>query len=317
MRVAAEMARADAKENACIASWIRINANMLTHDDLALVLAIARSGRMKRAAETLQAHPATVYRRLETLERCLGRALFERAGGRLVPTTLSEEIVGAGEEISSRLDALNRRVAGRDDRLSGMLTLTTTDTLQAIVMPVLAAFGRAQPGLDLRLSITSTMADLGRNEADIAIRPTVAPSETLVGTRVGSFDYAVYTRASGALPASLPTLLASRGWVAFAGAIAQAPAARWLATNLPEENRYAAVDAMPAAAMAARSGAYALLPSYLGDDPMLGLARISPPVPELSSGVWLLTHPDLRYAARVRAFMDFAGSALRKALRQA
>lgn len=160
------------------------------------------------------------------------------------------------------------------------------------------AFGRAQPGLDLRLSIASAMADLGRNEADIAIRPTLAPSETLVGTRVGSFDYAVYTRASGALPASLPTLLASRGRVAFAGAIA--PAARWLAANLPEENRYAAVDAMPAAAMAARSGAYALLPSYLSDDPMLGLI-----------------HPDLRYAARVRAFMDFAGSALRKALRQA
>lgn len=317
MRVAAEMARIHAKENACIANWIRMGANMLTQDDLTLVLAIARSGRMKGAAETLRAHPATVYRRLEALERRLGRPLFERARGRLVTTGLSEEIVGVGEEISSRLAALNRRVAGGDDRLSGMLTLTTTDTLQGIVMPVLAAFGRAQPGLDLRLSIASAMADLGRNEADIAIRPTLAPSETLVGAKVGSFDYAVYTEASGALPASLTTLLASQGWVAFAGAIAQAPAARWLAANLPEENRLAAVDAMPAAAMAARSGAYALLPSYFGDDPMLGLARVSPPVPELRSGVWLLTHPDLRYAVRVRAFMDFAGKALRKALRQA
>ncbi len=59
---------------------------MLTHDDLDLVLAIARAGRMKSAAEALQAHPATVYRRLEALEHRLGGKLFERVDGRQAPT---------------------------------------------------------------------------------------------------------------------------------------------------------------------------------------------------------------------------------------
>lgn len=290
---------------------------MLTPDDLALVSAIAESGRMKAAAERLRAHPATVYRRLEALEHRLGGRLFERLGGRLAATALAEDIAAAARDVASRLDALNRQVAGRDGRLSGTLSITTTDTLQALAMPVLAAFGRAHPRLDLRIGIANAMADLGRNEADIAIRPTRAPGETLVGTQLGGFDYAVYTEAARALPAPLPMLTASAGWIAYGGAIAQAPAARWLAENVPARNRIGTADAMLAAALAARSGAYALLPSYLGDDSVFGLARISPPVPELRSQVWLLTHPDLRHAAKVRAFMDEAGPALRRALRSA
>jgi DNA-binding transcriptional LysR family regulator len=36
-----------------------------------------------------------------------------------------------------------------------------------------------------------------------------------------------------------------------------------------------------------------------------GLAQLSPPLPELEGELWLLSHPDLRNTARVRAFLDF------------
>lgn len=290
--------------------------SMLTHDDLALVLAIARSGRMKPAAEALQAHPATVYRRLVALEHRLGGKLFERVDGRQAPTGLAEEIVGEAEAIAERLDALNRAVAGRDARLAGLLTVTTTDTLQALVMPVAAAFGRLHPRLELRLDVSSAMADMRRNEAEIAIRPTCAPPETLIGSRLGGFDYAVYAGGTAAPQASLAELVAADGWIGLSGEIAQTPAARWLDAHVPQAARIASVNLILGAALAARSGAYALLPAYLGDDPLFGLARVSPPVAELRSQVWLLTHPDLRYAAKVRAFMAFAGKALRQALRE-
>ncbi|WP_332695829.1 LysR family transcriptional regulator [Bosea sp. (in: a-proteobacteria)] len=291
--------------------------SMLTHDDLDLVLAIARTGRMKPAAEALQAHPATVYRRLEALEHRLGGKLFERVDGRQAPTGLAEEIIAEAEAIAERLDALNRAVAGRDARLSGPLTVTTTDTLQSRAMPVLAAFGRLHPRLELRLDISSAMADMRRNEADIAIRPTRSPPETLIGSKLGSFDYAVYTHEAGSRAASLAELIAAGGWIGLSGDIAQTPAARWLDENVPQAARLASVNLILGAALAARTGALALLPDYLGDDPLLGLRRVSPPVAELRSEIWLLTHPDLRYAAKVRAFMAFAGKALRQALRVA
>jgi DNA-binding transcriptional LysR family regulator len=35
------------------------------------------------------------------------------------------------------------------------------------------------------------------------------------------------------------------------------------------------------------------------------LVRILPPVPELTRGWYLLTHPELRQTPRIRAFFDF------------
>jgi DNA-binding transcriptional LysR family regulator len=33
--------------------------------------------------------------------------------------------------------------------------------------------------------------------------------------------------------------------------------------------------------------------------------RLGPPVPEFSTDLWPLTHPDLRHSPRVRVFLDF------------
>lgn len=49
------------------------------------------------------------------------------------------------------------------------------------------------------------------------------------------------------------------------------------------------------------------LPCFIAD-PRAGLVRLSEPQPDFSTSLWMLTHPDLRHAPRVRAFLDtFAG----------
>ena len=55
----------------------------------------------------------------------------------------------------------------------------------------------------------------------------------------------------------------------------------------------------------------ALLPCFLGDVSP-ALIRLTPPLPELETGLWILTHSDLRRSLRVRAFMDFAGAEIAK-----
>jgi DNA-binding transcriptional LysR family regulator len=51
------------------------------------------------------------------------------------------------------------------------------------------------------------------------------------------------------------------------------------------------------------------LPCWDGDG-LTDLVRLSGIEPDLAAGLWLLTHPDLRHAARVRAFMDFMAEAI-------
>lgn len=48
----------------------------------------------------------------------------------------------------------------------------------------------------------------------------------------------------------------------------------------------------------------AVLPRYLCDgDPRL--VRQGAPIPEMASGLWLLSHPDLRKVGRIRALTGF------------
>ncbi len=55
----------------------------------------------------------------------------------------------------------------------------------------------------------------------------------------------------------------------------------------------------------------ALIPCFIGDATP-GLTRVAFPEPEIEAGLWLLTHPDLKNTARVRAFMDYTAAEIAK-----
>jgi DNA-binding transcriptional LysR family regulator len=94
-------------------------------------------------------------------------------------------------------------------------------------------------------------------------------------------------------------------WIAFADATSIARAAKWLKEHADEKRIVYRINTMIGLAEAAAGSAgLVLLPCYVGTA-VAGLAQLSPPLPELEGELWLLTHPDLRNTARVRAFLDF------------
>ena len=74
---------------------------------------------------------------------------------------------------------------------------------------------------------------------------------------------------------------------------------------------YKASTVLGLAEAAAAGIGLVLLPCFIGSSTP-GLVQLATPDPELEAGLWLLTHPDLRHTARVRAFMDFAGAEIAK-----
>ena len=82
-------------------------------------------------------------------------------------------------------------------------------------------------------------------------------------------------------------------------------AAAWMRKHVPSERVVFRSSSLLALRAVARSGlGVAPLPCYLGDaDP--GLSRLAAALPEMASALWLLTHPDLRRVARIRAFLNF------------
>ncbi|HEX6013623.1 MAG TPA: LysR family transcriptional regulator [Geminicoccaceae bacterium] len=280
-------------------------------DDLRYVLAVAEAGSLAAAARTLGVNHTTVLRRVGGFEAGLGLRLFERLPTGYALTAGGEELVAAARSIDGTVTALERKLAGQDLRLVGTLRLTTTDTLMASVLPpVLAAFRAEHPGIGLEISVSNLMANLTKRDADVAIRPAKEPPETLVGRRVAGVEFAVYGAQGYLAGRDEVGDLAGQIWVGPDDSLAGTSVARWMRSALPSACVAVRADSFVAMRQAAAAGlGLVALPCYLGDTSD-GLRRIWPPVPELATELWVLTHEDLRRTARVRVFTEFAADAL-------
>jgi DNA-binding transcriptional LysR family regulator len=295
---------------------------MLSFEDLALISALASTGRPRKAAELLRTHPATIYRRLKALERQLGAAIFDKKAGAYVPSSLGDDILSDARDIEAQLAEVNRRLSGRDVRLSGIVTVTTTDTLVSRVSAALAAFRSAHPQVQLHLNTDNAMADMGRNEADIAVRPTSYPPETLIGRKVGAFGYGIYGARDFARLASPGTVfgaeLSDVPWISLGGGLATHPAAQWIEAHVPAHKIVLRTNSMLSAMGAVQAGlGVALLPTYLGDEPRSGIVKIGNDIADMRSDVWILVHPDLMRAPRVKILASSLARYLKPMLRPA
>ena len=280
--------------------------NSFDWDDLRVFLAVAREGSLSGAARTLSVNHSTVFRRLNGLEGRLDVRLFDRLPGGYVPTPAGDALSETAERVEAEILAAERALRGRDLQLRGGLRVTMPDSVSRLLLPVLIApFERRYPEIELELVISDTFLNLSKRDADIALRPTNAPPETLVGRRLCGTATAIYRGADTAEPVEP---LSENRWVAPDDSLAHLASARWLRDLAPPVTIRA--NTMNALLDAAKAGmGLAALPCFIGDrDP--ALHRVGDPIPELETGLWALTHRDLRQTARIRAFLDAVGEAM-------
>lgn len=288
---------------------------MLDWTDLQYFAAVSRTGGLARAARELGVNHSTVFRRINALESDLGVRLFERTAGGYTLTAAGEEMMAAAARVEEEITALDRRISGRDYRLSGTIRVTTTDTVGLwFVQPYLFQFHQHYPGIQVELIISGEFFSLSKREADVAIRPTQNPPEELVGRRVSNIAWAVYgSRDYLKDRARLrkPLDLARHTIVCGDDSLAHLPATRWVRAHARETAVVYRSNSMMTQLSAVKAGfGLAVLPCFLAD-PEPTLLRALPPDASLTSGLWLLTHRDLRDTARIRAFMDFIAQSIR------
>lgn len=279
-------------------------------DDYRFVRAVAQTRSLVGAADQLGVNHSTVFRRINAVEEALGARLFERGRNGYTLTAAGEEMVALAARMSDEITGFERRIAGRDIKPSGELRVTIGDLLvQALMLPVFASFMEAFPDIRLDLIVSNVPLNLAKREADVAIRTTTnSPPETLVGRKVGSIGWAVYGQA-GLLGRDFSDLLDER-WIGIGENLAHLPTARWIETNVQNDRIVMRVNTVLGLQAAIETGAgISLLPCHMGDS-LPGVAKLSDVLGDLSTALWLLTHPDLRQSARVRAFMDHAWETL-------
>ncbi len=281
-------------------------------DDLRLILAVVEAGTLSGAGRRLGLSHATVYRRLGEIEGRLGVKLFDRGRTGYAATAAGEELAAAARRIETEVLNIERRIAGRDLRPSGVVRATTTDTLfVGLLSPILADFRNAYPDISLEIAISNELFSLSKREADVAVRPSMAPPETLVGRKVGTIAQAIYGRKDLIAENAIDLDIRTVEWVRPDERMAYRILDRWMTEQELDEHCKYRVDSLLGMLAAARDGAgLAVLPCYLADSDER-LVRIGEAIPALSTDLWLLTHPDLRKTARILAFSDFVADAVK------
>lgn len=289
-----------------------MNEQSLHWDDLQTVLAIAQAGSLSAAARRLSVSHATVFRRLAKIEQRLEVVLFERLRTGYCPTPAGEDLARTAARIAQEVDAATRRVVGRDQRLGGVIRVTTTDTLlHGLLSAVFADFQRQYPDVVLEIVVSNQLHDLAARDADVAIRPSNTPPDTLIGRRVATLCQAIYVAAQGSMAADAAPA-SDWAWVDQGLRPDDAQLAAWMKHHA-DQVRYRC-DSLLGRRDAVHQGlGAAVLPCYLGEAD-LGLMRVGMSLDELSVDLWLLVHQDLRRVARIRAFLDFVTDALRRLL---
>lgn len=280
----------------------------LAWDDFRLVKAIADAKSLPAAAEHLGVNHSTVFRRLRQIEEALGAALFERHRQGYVATSAGEEMVALADRLDEDITAFTRKVSGRELSPAGELRVTTNDTLLVhLLTPLFAAFLRQCPDMRLDVVLSNQPLNLSKRDADVAIRATDNPPETLVGRRAARIAWALYGRAGDFPdPTAIPAgRLFDRRWVSLGDDLSAMRAVRFVRDNIAPERVAYRTNTVLGLGEAIEAGiGIGHLPCFIADA-RPALVRLAEPDPELAADLWLLTHPDLRHAPRVRIFMDF------------
>lgn len=269
-------------------------------DDLKLFLVVARMGSISGSAKQLGVQHSTVSRRIRQLEEQLGARLIERKKSGYELTPAGENVKQAAIQMENVALVLDEAVLGKDTDLVGPLQVTAINNMaSSILMPMFASYSKLYPQVELRIIVSNSDASLSQREADVAIRLTNTPSETLIGKRIvtvastiyGSRSYIKKIRKDNRDPT----------WIGVECCNFHKAWTKQICGN--QSHNFYSDDTLLTLAAIREGLGVSFLPCFMGDpDPLL--VRYCDPDSAHNLGLWILLHPDLKRTARVVAFRD-------------
>lgn len=277
--------------------------------------AVIERGSFAKAARKLRLSNAAVSKHVAALEEHLGVRLLHRTTRRLSLTPEGEVYYRDLVHLLDGLDALEGAMRGATARVAGRLRLDAPMSFGITQLgPLLCAFRREHPDLDLDVSLTDRFVDLLEEGVDVALRIAGAlPDSSLVAARIAPVRRVVcaspaYLRAHGT--PGTPDDLAAHDCLLYSGTsnpdewtLSHGAESRRVRVrgHLKVDNSLVLRDAVLA------SAGIALIPTFaVGAD--LAAGRLIPLLGPWEPSVYALhaVYPHAHHLpAKVRAFVSF------------
>ena len=262
---------------------------MFDWNDLRYFLAVAREGSTIGAANALKVNQSTVQRRLAALEEAIASQLVERTPTGYRLTEKGMALRPHAEAVQTAVEAFRRQLASFETVLTGTVRVTAPEGIAYLIL-------------------TDRILDLSKGDADIALRAAPLEDSVLIGRKISDLAWGFYASRSYAERYGMmarPEDIKRHAVIQFDQELADIQVSKWLRAIAADAKVAARSSSVTGALFTAKSGVgVALLPSHIGDSEG-DLVRLLGPLKEPVSACYLIAHPDLHKAPRVRAFFDF------------
>lgn len=150
-------------------------------EDLATLMHVIRGGSFAAAARELQVDPSSVSRSVAALEAELGTRLFQRSTRRIALTEAGTVFAQRLEPLLEELQQAREAAVDTTGQVRGTLRVSVSNTFGLRrVVPLLPAFRRAHPSLNVELMLTDALVDLVAERVDIAVRSGALQDSNLI-----------------------------------------------------------------------------------------------------------------------------------------
>ncbi len=167
---------------------------MFDWNDLRYFLAVARHGSTIAAAKALHLSQSTVHRRLAELEERIGQQIVIRHATGYRLTEFGKELLPLAKQVEEVVASLERYLVASNEAPTGSVRVTCSESIgyRLTQSPLLETFHNRHPGLRVELILSDHFLDLGKGEADIAIRAGFPNDESLVGRKIADVPWALF-----------------------------------------------------------------------------------------------------------------------------
>jgi DNA-binding transcriptional LysR family regulator len=160
---------------------------MRGNSDLAFFATVVKEGSLSAAARALDVSPPAVSKRLAQLERRLGVRLLHRTTRRIGLTAEGEAYVEVGRRILSEIADLEQRISSARAAPRGLLRVNATLGFgRTYVAPVVSAFQRRYPEVEVLLHLTDRPLNLADEAFDVGIRFGDLPDARIVARKIAT-----------------------------------------------------------------------------------------------------------------------------------
>lgn len=271
-------------------------------------LATAQEGSFSAAARALKASQPTIGRQVAALEAELDVVLFERVGHRLVLTPTGSDLVEHMQAMGEAALRVSLVAAGQSVSLDGPVCISASQ-IDAVhtLPPIIEGIRDKHPGIEVEVLVTNETSDLGRREADIAIRSFRPTGPDLFARKVKDGAAHLYASKDYLDRLGNPTTAEELSQANFIGfnrddTLLQGLNALGLSLT-PSNFGVITENQLLQWELTKRGVGIAMMTEEVGDAEPL-VRRALPALPAFPVPLWLTTHRELSTSRRMRVVFD-------------